>query len=209
MTPLVVIGCGGFGREVWSIANAINAQAPTFELLGMIDDALSEPNAEALERIGAPYLGTSQWLESAPEGVHAVIGIGSAGARRAIDARWAELSWATLVHPDTTIGADVVLAPGVVVAPGARLSTSIRVGRHAHIDQGVTVGHDSVLDDYTRANPQACVSGSVTVSAGATLGANCTVLQGLTIGENVMVGAGAVVVRDVETGLTVKGVPAK
>lgn len=208
MTPLVIIGAGGFGREVWSITTAINSVEPTYELIGFVDDALSDDNAAALERLGAAYLGGSEWLQNAPSGTQGVIGIGSASARRAIDTRFSSLTWATLVHPDTTIGDDVELGSGSVVAPGSRLSTSIRVGRHAHIDQNVTVGHDSILMDYSRLNPQACVSGNVTVSHGATVGASATIIQGLTVGQNALVGAGAVVTRNVSDSVIVKGVPA-
>lgn len=209
MIPLVIIGCGGFGREVWGIAEAINNRAPRFELLGMVDDALTADNEAALARIGAHHLGGLDWFEDAPAEVQAVIAVGSPDARRRIDERLPDRAWATLVHPDTTIGPDVTLAQGCVVAPGARLSTSIRVGRHVHIDQGGTVGHDSVLSDFSRLNPQACVSGNVTVRAGATVGASATVIQGLTVGDDAFVGAGAVVTRDVAALATVKGVPAR
>ena len=209
MTPLVIIGCGGFGREVWGIAEAINDKAPRFEVLGMVDDALSDENEDALARLGARHLGGLDWFEDAPADVQAVIAIGSPDARRRIEERLPDRAWATLVHPDTTIGPDVKLAQGCVVAPGARLSTSIRVGRHVHIDQGVTVGHDSLLGDFSRLNPQSCISGNVTIEAGATVGASATVIQGLRVGADALVGAGAVVTRDIEASTTVKGVPAR
>jgi acetyltransferase-like isoleucine patch superfamily enzyme len=83
------------------------------------------------------------------------------------------------------------------------------VGRHVHIDQNATVGHDSVLADYCRLNPQACISGSVEVGFAAVIGANATVLQGMSIGNNAIVGAGACVVKDVPPNAVVKGVPAR
>lgn len=209
MIPLVIIGCGGFGREVWGIVEAINDRAPRFEVLGMVDDALSDDNEAALTRLGARHLGGLEWFEDAPADVQAVIAVGSPDARRRIDERLPDRAWATLVHPDTTIGPDVTLAQGCVVAPGARLSTSIRVGRHVHIDQGVTVGHDSLLDDFSRLNPQACISGNVMLEAGATVGASATVIQGLRVGADALVGAGAVVTRDITASTTVKGVPAR
>ncbi|TWE12018.1 NeuD/PglB/VioB family sugar acetyltransferase [Rudaeicoccus suwonensis] len=208
-TPLVVVGCGGFGREVCSIVAAINAVQPTFELLGVLDDAPSAASRDALERIGIQLLGDTDWLDGCAPEVHAVIAIGSPSVRRNLDARFAVRAWATIVHPDSTIGADVSLAPGVVVTPGSRVSTAITIGRHAHLDQNVTVGHDSSLGDYSRLNPQACVSGNVTIGSGATVGASATILQGRTIGARSVVGAGAVVVSDVEPDRTVKGVPAR
>lgn len=209
MTALVIIGCGGFGREVWSIAKAINRVRPTFELLGFVDDAPAPYHQAALERIQAPLLGGLDWLHDAGSEVQAVIGIGSARDRRFLDCRFPDQEWATLVHPDTTIGLDVRFWPGGVVAPGTRVSTAVTVGRHAHLDQNVTVGHDCTLGDYSRCNPQACVSGQVTVGNAAIVGANATVLPGLTVGDGALVGAGGVAVRSIQTDMTVKGVPAR
>lgn len=47
------------------------------------------------------------------------------------------------------------------------------------------------------------------IRRGAYVGANSTVLAGCTVGEQAIVGAGAVVTRDVPSGTTVVGVPAK
>ncbi|TQL34087.1 sugar O-acyltransferase (sialic acid O-acetyltransferase NeuD family) [Barrientosiimonas humi] len=203
------MGCGGFGREVAMLVEAINSASPTYELLGFVDDAPTPSNLQALRDMDAALLGDSSWLDSAPAGCEAVIGIGSAAVRRRLDQRWPSLRWATLIHPDATVGRDVRLGPGTVVAPGARLSTAIRVGRHVHIDQNATIGHDSYLGDYVRLNPQACVSGAVTVEPEAMVGANATILQGLRVGASAVVGAGAVVVRDVVAQAVVKGVPAR
>jgi maltose O-acetyltransferase len=41
------------------------------------------------------------------------------------------------------------------------------------------------------------------------IGAGVTVLKGVTIGANALIGAGAVVTRDVASGATVVGVPAR
>lgn len=209
MIPLVVIGAGGFGREVWSHAVDVAETAGGLDLLGVVDDALSESSADALHRMGAPYLGTITWLKTAPSDVQAIIAIGSAQARASIDRLLEGRTWASLVHPSATIGRDVQLGPGTVVAPGARLSTAIRTGRHVHIDQGVTVGHDCTLEDFSRLNPQACISGTVTIGNSTTIGANATVIQGLTVGDCSLVGAGAVVTRNVPAHTTVKGVPAR
>lgn len=206
---LVVIGCGGFGREVLEIVAAINRRAPTWHVVGIVDDAPHASDLTLLRKRNVGHLGGVSVLADLPEATHAVIGIGSPAARRSISAQHPLRRWATLVHPDTTIGSDVTFGAGTVVAAGSRLSTHIDVGSHVQIDQNVTVGHDTRLHDFSRLNPQACISGNVKISAGAYIGASATVLQGLSVDEDAVVGAGSVVVKDVDAATTVKGIPAR
>ncbi len=208
---LIIVGCGGFGREVFSTVRAINAQGGDWDLEGFVDDDPSPADRAAVLALGARVVGDVEFLAARTDPFSAVVAIGSASSRRGVVDRLAgaPVTFPVLVHPDATIGLLVSMDVGVVVATGARLSTNITVGAHVHIDQNATVGHDAVLHDFCRLNPQACVSGSVVVGASALIGASATVLQGLQVGESAVVGAGAVVTRPTPMGSIVTGVPAR
>lgn len=209
--PLIIIGCSGFGREVFAMVEAINADTPTWSVTGFVDDAPTVAARESVDALGCQILGDISALTERDDWSAAVIAVGSPSARAEIlgRLRTARVSFPTLIHPDATVGHRVDLAEGVLVAAGARLSTTIRVGRHAQIDLNATVGHDSFIGAFARLNPLACISGAVTLGERAVVGAGATVLPGLTVGEQAIVGAGACVVRDVPAGVTVKGVPAR
>lgn len=210
-TPLVIIGCGGFGREVFAIVEALVADGAGWTVAGFVDDAPSVAAKEAVDALGSQLLGDVAGLTERRGRFAAVVAVGLPAARAQICRRLSTTqAWfPQLVHPDATIGRPVDLADGVVVAPGARLSTAIRVGPQVQIDQNVTVGHDTVIGAFARLNPQACISGSVSVGEQALVGAAATVLQGRSVGAGAVVGAAACVVRDVPPHTTVKGVPAR
>lgn len=208
---LIIIGCGGFGREVFALVEALRAGGSSLEVEGFVDDAPSEVDLARVAALGSHVIGGVTDLAQRASPFESVVAIGSAQARIAITDRLqhAPVTWPSLVHPQATIGAGVDLGAGSIVAAGARLSTNIVVGRHVHIDQNVTVGHDCTLGDFSRLNPAACISGSVVVGEQVLVGANATVLPGLRAAAASVIGAGAVVVRDVPGATIVKGVPAR
>jgi sugar O-acyltransferase (sialic acid O-acetyltransferase NeuD family) len=207
---IVIVGCGGFGREVHDVIDAINAVESTWELLGYVDDAPSDENRRLVEGRGSRIIGGLPALRTMEPG-NATVGIGSGELRRSIDARLQEWGWssATLIHPAATSGADVQIGEGSVVCAGARLTTNIQLGRHVHININSTVGHDSVLHDYVTVNPLVAISGGVEIGAETMLGTHSAVLQNLSIGARSIVGAGSCVVKPVPDDTTVKGVPAR
>jgi len=209
--PLFIIGAGGFGREVFSIIEALAADGGLARPAGFIDDAPSPLDLERVEALGSVVVGSVHDLVLRTGRFSAILAMGSASDRRNVAGLLSHspVTFPVLVHPDTTLGCGVRLAEGVVIAAGSRLSTNIDVGRHVHIDQNAVVGHDCTLEDFSRLNPQACVSGAVRIGSGALVGANATVLQGLDVGEDAIVGAGAVVTRPIQSNTTVKGVPAR
>lgn len=210
-SPIVIVGCGGFGREVHDVIDAINAQSPTWELLGYLDDAPDPDNVALITNRGSQLLGGFDWLERSGSNVRYIVGIGTGSVRRSMDehATTAGVEPATLIHPSATVGNDVRIGAGSIVCAGARLTTNISLGRHVHVNLNSTIGHDSVLHDYVTVNPLVAVSGWVEIGAESMLGTHSAILQNLTVGESAVVGAGSCVVKPVPGGVTVKGVPAR
>jgi sugar O-acyltransferase (sialic acid O-acetyltransferase NeuD family) len=212
-TPLVIVGAGGFGREVIDVMDAVNAASSdsVYELLGVLDDAPSEVNLGRLAERDVEFLGgVDEFLDRQLTAEYA-IGIGSPRARRLVTSKFdaAGLTGATLIHPSVTTGHDCRVGAGSVLCAGVRLTTNIRLGRHVHLNLNVTVGHDTTLGDFVSVNPLASISGDVVIEDCVLVGVSGVILQGLTVGANSTVGGSACVVRNVPPDVVVKGIPAR
>ena len=206
-TPIVIIGAGGFGREVLDIVEAENSVEHRWEFLGFLDDGA--PDMDLLARRGAKFLGPTDALADIDASY--VIGIGSGEARRRVDEAVESFGRepATLVHPAATVGSDVEIGPGCIVNAQVGVTTHIRLGRHVDLHVGSKLGHDTVLEAYVSVYPGASIGGNVLLESGVTVGTGASVIQGLVVGRDATVGAGAAVVREVDAGATVVGVPAR
>lgn len=199
---IVVLGAGGFGREVHDVILAADL---TF--VGFIDD---RPDLALLERRGAHHLGGLDDL-SGFAGMGFVVGVGDPVTRRRLSdaAVAAGLRPHNVIHPRSVFGEENRLGVGLVVCSHVSVTTNVTIGHHVHLNLNATVGHDVVLGDYVTVNPGANISGNVILEDGVTIGTGAAVIQGVRIGANTVVGAGAVVTRDLPSGVTAVGAPAK
>jgi sugar O-acyltransferase (sialic acid O-acetyltransferase NeuD family) len=206
MDDLVIVGCGGHGRELLDTVRAINSARPTWNVLGFVDDDPGHPGR--LDRLGTTVLGGLDWLVSHP--CNYALGIGTSAARSRIAARLdaAGSEPATIVHPSAHIGSDVHLGAGVVIYDRSTVTTNVSIGAHTHLNVGCAVQHDSVVGDFVQFSPGVFVNGDCTVGDRVFLGTGAVITRGNAVGDDAVVGAGAVVLSAVAPGTRVLGVPA-
>ncbi|KPF42643.1 hypothetical protein IP87_12485 [beta proteobacterium AAP121] len=164
MTPLLVVGAGGFGRAVVDAAWAQGSWQPC----GFIDD-----RGPALGSwCGLPVLGRladlAQWRHLAG---HVIVAIGDNKARVAIGAslRQQNFQLATVVHPRAWVSGHASLAEGTAVMAGAVVSTGVTVGRQVIINVGAVLDHDVTAGDGARLGAGAIAGGGSTLKANAWL----------------------------------------
>ena len=200
--PVVIVGAGGHGREIFSVVRATGRR-----FLGFVDDG--QPDLERIERLGTPLLGRIDELASLE--CEFVIGVGNERARQQIAERLAQTREAStsVIHPTATVGPDVTWGAGFVAFAHAAVTTNVRLGAHTHLNQHAAVAHDCRVGSYVTVGPGARLSGNVAIGDGTMIGAAACVLPGVSIGRECRIGAGAVVTNNVPDRTTAIGVPAR
>lgn len=112
----VIIGAGGFGREVlnWLPGSIHDTNSGNIELLGLLDDG--NPDPTLLTRLGATHLGGVDWLEGRADVIF-YVAVGHPAARRSLVSRAQALGGhpaPPLVHGSAVVGRDVTLGPGTI-----------------------------------------------------------------------------------------------
>ena len=204
MKRLVIIGAGGFGREVlaWSAA-----WQPSWRIKGFLDD---NPRALAGRTPGVPILGPIDDYKPATDDVF-LCAVGRPALRRSISERIKARGgrFVTLVHPTAIIADRAKLEKGVIVCPFALVSVDVRVEEGAVIYYHSSLDHDVVVGRWCQISAHCDVTGAAILGAEVFLGSHASIMPGVHVGDRAIVGAGAVVIADVKPGITVVGVPAR
>lgn len=208
MKDIVILGAGGFAREVAWLIESINFIEPRWNLLGFIDE-----NKENHGKIfnGVKVLGDFNWFKLIDQEVYAVGAVGNPRIKEHLinKTEGSGVKFATLIHPDTLIASNNRIGEGTIICAGNIITTNIQIGNHVIINLNCTVGHDAVLDDFCTVAPSVNVSGNVRLYKGVDVGTGSAIIQGVEVGEHSIIGAGSVVVRNIPAGCTAVGAPAR
>lgn len=206
MKDIVIIGAGGFGRELAWLIEDINKVTNVWNIIGFVDDNEEIQNTEIN---GYKVVGNIEWLKK--QKINVVCAIGDPIIKKVVMEKLVDSNniYPVLIHPSVIYSRQVTFGEGTIICAANIITTNIEIGKHVIINLDCTIGHDAVLGNYTTVLPSVNVSGFVETGECVSIGTGTAVIQGVKIGENSVIGAGAVVVKNIPANCTAVGAPAK
>jgi sugar O-acyltransferase (sialic acid O-acetyltransferase NeuD family) len=206
MKKLLIVGAGGFGRELYAWASQHPDHGRAWTLAGFLDD-----NASALAAFGdfAPVRPLARHRPAPDEVFLCGLGLPPQKERLLAPLLATGASFLTFIHPRALVGQRVRLGAGVVLCPGAIVSADVDLGDFVMVNLHATVGHDASIGAWSTLSAHCDVTGRVQVADRVFMGSRVSIIPGRRVGSRAILGAGAVVITDVPSDATMVGNPAK
>jgi len=206
MKNLIILGAGGFGREVFDLANYCYQNDPDFRIRGFLSDGPSD-----IESLGyPPVLGTVDGYDIREDDIF-IPGIGNINDRKKV----VEIilrkggEFITLIHPSAVISPSARIGEGVAIKAFCVLASNVMIGNYTFLQSSTIYGHDVKIGNFCQINSFSFFAGCVHVDDMVTVNAGAKIVQNRKIGSGSTIGMGSIVIKDVPSGVKVFGNPAR
>ena len=119
------------------------------------------------------------------------------------------LQMLSLVHPQALIDTKVTYGDNVIIEMGTAIHTNSSIGNNVFLGGDALIGHHNKIGNHVLVGGNVSFGGSVIVEDYVSIGVGASIKPGVRLGKGSVVGVGAAVVKDVDPGAVVVGVPAK
>jgi len=209
MKDLVIIGAGGFGREVYTHTERINALLGKKEwnVVGLVDD-----NSDLKETVeGYKILGNLDYYLNMADKPYYFIAIANPHVREKIASRCkaANCPAATIIYPDAEIRETAEIGEGCFIGKETVVQNKVKIGDFCIVQRRCIFGHDTTVGPFSSIMAETMSGGETNIGSRCYFGLRATVINRINITDNCTVGACACVVKDADVPGTYVGVPAK
>lgn len=207
MRNLYIIGARGCGREVYNFFLECKSSLVDVECIGFLDD-----KRDALDGFnGYPPIVSSVEAYQPQENDVFICALG--------DPKWVKHytgiienkggKFISLISSGASIGSNTKIGDGCIIPRWTVISCDVTIGRHVYFGVFSDIGHDVIIEDCCHLGAYTFIGGSVQIKECVTIHPRVNIIPHKRIEECATLGAGSIVLKNVKSGKTVFGNPAK
>lgn len=207
MKNLILIGAGGFGREIYDLSVQTKEHGVEYKVKGFLDD-----NLRALDKFdNYPPVISSIKDYMVEENDVFICAIGDISLKKKKVNLILEKGgvFLNLIHPTSIINSNVKLGKGIIILSYTNISNDCQIGSFTTIQPHCILGHDVKVGEYCHMNSFSFMGGESSLEEEVLLNTRSTLLPKVKVCRGAKVGAASLVIRNVKKDITVFGSPAK
>ena len=206
MYNIVIVGAGGFGREIYILAKDTFPNIK-YKIKGFLDDNLRVLDDYSMDIRVISNI-DSYMVEEQDK---FLIAIGNVDMKKNIITKLKVkgAQFLTLIHPTAIVVNTAKIGKGVIIYPYVIVSDCVQLGDFVLMNSYSSCGHDVKVGKYCILSPHATLNGFVILEDEVFLGTHTTVIPGKRVGYRSKISANSVVMRNVPPNKMVFGVPGK
>jgi sugar O-acyltransferase (sialic acid O-acetyltransferase NeuD family) len=212
MAKLLIIGAGGFGKEVAYYCKSLNTSFGTYEVAGFIDD---DPKKKGLEVIyGLKVIASSDEVlqnKNFYRDYQFCLAFAEVEARLKMAQKMENegFIFPNVIHSSVNIDSTVQLGRGNIFAHRAVTTCDIKIGSFNVVNGYSGFGHDVKVGDHNIFASGIAILGEVMIKDFNVFHTNTCVLPRITIGSRNTFNVGSVVMKNTGDGNKFWGSPAR
>lgn len=178
---IFLIGSGGLGREIYATLKSCNFLANYNEIF-FIDNHKGNIN-------GIEIIGNNDYLKKINTEVDVIICISNPTIREKIIEEYKDftnINFVNFIHPNAKIYAPstVKIGKGCVILENSIITTDINIHDFCFLNIGVTLHHDTILEQNCFLMPGVRITGGATIGKNTYIGSNFSLSDSRTIKAN-------------------------
>ena len=210
MKNLIIIGVGGFAREVYWHAQKSHGFNTEWTIKGFLDGdvKLADEEYKKLPK-NIPLLGDVDGYEICPDDVFACA-VGTPQARKKLIEKILNRGgeFINIISKNSFVMPSVKLGRGVIVCSYNSVGDSANIKDFVAINCNNSIGHDVSIGEFSCIMSNVNISGEVNIEQEVFIANSAVIIPKIKVEKNSYIGAGSVVLKKVRAGSKVFGNPA-
>lgn len=205
MRDLIIIGAGNVGGFL-----AFNQHlfAEQFNIIGFLDDDAAKHGKAFYD---LKVLGNTEHLFTLDKNTAVAIGIGFPKAKRKVFEKIKNNGndFPSFISSKAWVSNNVSVGKGVILYPGVSINYQTIISDFVIMNMNCAVGHDCTIGKFCALAPGVNLGGFTVLEEAVDMGIGSATKQNILVGKDAVVGGQAMLVKNVEAGTKVAGVPAR